>query len=156
MFFESLTRQRPRNHKYFYFSEEEMQMAAAGTKTLHAASYQSFDLHWDKTSQCWQAAPCCGFGSVDSEGHLHGILDEHLDGQMFFCTSEQKWIILITETFVRQWKNVSEEEIRSAGFVSEDDFAKAVFCDSAPEEEDWIIFHRFRRVNHSYTGRKLK
>ena len=156
MFFESFTRQRPRNHEYFYFSEEEMRMAAAGTKTLHAARYRSFDLHWDPMSQCWHIPPCCGFGCVDKEGHLHGIPDEHLDGKMFFCTSDQKWIILITETFVRQWQHVSDEEIKSAGFVSKDDFGKTTFPYSSPDEEDWILFHRFKRVNHSYTGRTLK
>jgi methionyl-tRNA synthetase len=156
MFFENLTRQRPRNHQYFQFSEEEMRMAAAGTKTLHAAKYQSFDLHWNKLSQCWQPDPCFGAGSADLQGHLHGILDEHLDGKLFFCTSDQKWIILVTETFIRQWKNVSDEEIRSAGSVSKDHFAKAVFSGTVPGEEDWIIFFRFRRINHSFTGRKLK
>ena len=156
MFFENLTKQSPRKHDYFHFSEEEMQLISAGVKTLHAAIYTQPGLYWNETAKVWQTEPCRGIGFIDNQGHLHGILDEKLDGKLFYCTSDQKWIILVTETFVRTLENVSADEIRQAGFSSREEFCENVSGNANADGSVLVIFFRFRRVNHSFTGRKLK
>ena len=114
MFFEHLTNQSPRKHEYFHFSEEEMLLISAGVKTLHAAIYTQPGLYWNETAKIRQIEPCRGTGFIDAQGHLQGSLDEKLDGKLFYCTSDQKWIILVTETFIRTLEEVSADEIRQA------------------------------------------
>ena len=156
MFFENLTSQRPRKHNYFCFSEEEMQLISGGVKTLHAVNYTHAGLQWNDTEKVWQIEPCRGAGFIDAQGHLQGTLKEKLDGKLFYCTCDQKWIILVTETFVRTLDEVSDEEIRQSGFSSRDEFCTSLDVKADNDSPSFVIFFRFRRINHSFTGRTLK